>query len=64
MVTVSEFPHGYSLGQGRLLYYYGKSIFYKIPPTYPVSSLTFNQVIIQNTLTFTSISSSLNLYIS
>ena len=42
LIFCSEFPHGYSLGQGRLLYYYGKSIFYKIPPTYPVSSLTFN----------------------
>jgi hypothetical protein len=38
----SEFPHGYSLNQGRLLYYYGKHIMYNIPPTYPVSHLTFN----------------------
>jgi hypothetical protein len=42
LVFCSEFPHGYSLGQGRLLYYYGKNIMYKIPPTYPVSTLTFN----------------------
>ncbi len=37
----SEFPHGYSLGQGRLSYYYCKNIFYKIPPSYPVTTLTF-----------------------
>ena len=42
LILCSEFPHGYSLGQGRLLYYYGKHIFYNIPPTYPISSLTFN----------------------
>ena len=42
MLIYSEFPHGYSLGQGRLLYYYGKHIFYNIPPTYPISTLTFN----------------------
>jgi hypothetical protein len=38
----SEFPHGYSLNQGRLLYYYGKHIFYNIPTSYPVSTLVFN----------------------
>jgi hypothetical protein len=27
------------LGQGRLHYYYGKHIFYNIPPSYPVTSL-------------------------
>jgi hypothetical protein len=42
MVSVSEFPHGYSLGQGRLHYYYGKHIFYSIPPNYPVNTLIFN----------------------
>jgi len=42
LVTVSEFPHGYSLGQGRLLYYYGKHIFYSIPSDYSTQSLTFN----------------------
>jgi hypothetical protein len=42
LLVCSEFPHGYSLGQGRLLYYYGKHIFYNIPPTYPVTTLTFN----------------------
>lgn len=26
----SEFPHGYSMNQGRSLYYYGKKIFYTI----------------------------------
>lgn len=40
-VFVSEFPHGYSLNQGRLLYYYGKHIFYNIPSSYPTNSLTF-----------------------
>lgn len=39
MVFVSSFPHGYSLNQGRLLYYYGKKIFYNIPPNYPITSL-------------------------
>jgi hypothetical protein len=42
LVTVSEFPHGYSLGQGRLLYYYGKHIFYSIPSNYSLQPLTFN----------------------
>ena len=42
LIISSEFPHGYSLGQGRLLYYYGKHIFYNIPPNYPVKTLTFN----------------------
>ena len=42
LLVYSEFPYGYSLGQGRLLYYYGKHIFYNIPPTYPISTLTFN----------------------
>lgn len=42
MVSVSEFPHGHSLGQGRLHYYYGKHIFYSIPPNYPVNTLIFN----------------------
>ena len=42
LVIVSEFPHGYSLSQGRLLYYYGKHIFYNIPSSYPINKLTFN----------------------
>jgi hypothetical protein len=42
MVSVSEFPHGYSLGQGRLHYYYGKHIFYSIPSNYPVNTVIFN----------------------
>jgi hypothetical protein len=42
LVVVSEFPHGYSLSQGRLLYYYGKHIFYNIPSSYPINTLTFN----------------------
>jgi hypothetical protein len=41
LVNSSEFPHGYSLGQGRLLYYYGKHLFYSIPLTYPYVPLTF-----------------------
>lgn len=40
-VFCSEFPHGYSLSQGRLLYYYGKYIFYNIPSSYPVKTLVF-----------------------
>lgn len=41
MVYMSEFPYGYSLNQGRDLYYYGKHIFYNIPSNYPITSLTF-----------------------
>jgi hypothetical protein len=41
LVFVSEFPHGYSLSQGRLLYYYGKHIYYNIPSSYPINSSTF-----------------------
>jgi hypothetical protein len=40
LVSVSEFPHGYSLNQGRLLYYYGKHIVYNIPSNVPFESLT------------------------
>jgi hypothetical protein len=42
MFFESEFPHGHSLDQGRAMYYYGKHIFYSIPPNYPVNSLLFN----------------------
>jgi hypothetical protein len=42
MVSISEFPYGYSLGQGRLHYYYGKHIFYSIPTNYPVNTVIFN----------------------
>jgi hypothetical protein len=38
----SEFPHGYSLNQGRLLYYYGKHIFYNIPPVHNKNTFTFD----------------------
>ena len=41
LVLVSEFPHGYSLAQGRLLYYYGKHLFYSVPSSYLYHSLTF-----------------------
>lgn len=41
MVFGSSFPHGFSLNQGRLLYYYGKKIFYNIPSNYPVTTMTF-----------------------
>ena len=37
----SEFPHGFSMNQGRLLFYFSKRIFYSIPPTYPITTLTF-----------------------
>lgn len=40
LVYMSEFPFGYSLSQGRDLYYYGKHIFYSIPSNYPHTSLT------------------------
>ena len=41
LIVISEFPHGYSLGQGRLLYYYTKHIVYNIPSNYPFSGLRF-----------------------
>jgi hypothetical protein len=40
-IFTSEFPHGYSLNQGRLLYYYGKHIFYNIPPVHNKNTFTF-----------------------
>lgn len=40
LVWSSSFPHGYSLGQGRLLYYYGKHIVYNIPVNYIFESIT------------------------
>jgi len=42
LVITSEFPHGYSLNQGRLIYLYGKHIFYNIPTNYTNSSIIFN----------------------
>lgn len=42
LIITSEFPHGYSLNQGRLLYFYGKHIFYSIPTNYTDSSIIFN----------------------
>jgi hypothetical protein len=40
LIHVSEFPHGHSLGQGRLFYYYGKHITYSIPPHALYTSVT------------------------
>jgi hypothetical protein len=40
LIVTSEFPHGYSLSQGRLFYNYGKYIMYNIPTNYPVVELT------------------------
>jgi len=42
LLVTSEFPHGYSLSQGRLSYYYGKYIMYNIPANYPVVELTMS----------------------
>jgi hypothetical protein len=42
LIVTSEFPHGYSLSQGRLFYYYGKYIMYNIPTNYPVVELTMS----------------------
>jgi len=39
LIVMSEFPFGYSLDQGRDLYYYGKHITYNIPSTYPFKEL-------------------------
>jgi hypothetical protein len=65
LVFVSEFPHGYSLDQGRLLYYYGKHIFYSIPSLYPYHSLTLKLSPLKNEEgdnIFTVFNSSLNIY--
>ena len=48
LVSSSKFPHGYSLGQGRLLYYYGKHLFYSLPSSYPYNPLTFNLTTLKN----------------
>lgn len=48
LISVSEFPHGYSLNQGRLLYYYGKHVFYSIPSSYPNYPLTFKLTTLRN----------------
>ena len=40
IIYVSEFPYGYSIKQGRDLYYYLKYIFYNIPSNYPITTLT------------------------
>jgi hypothetical protein len=42
LVITSEFPHGYSLNQGRLIYLYGKHVCYNIPTNYTDSSIIFN----------------------
>lgn len=42
LIVSSEFPHGVSLDQGRILYYYGKHIVYNIPPNSPFTKLTFD----------------------
>lgn len=40
LIYQSVFPHGYSLNQGKLLYYYIKKLFYKIPSNYPITTIT------------------------
>lgn len=40
LVFTSEFPYGYSMNQGRSLYYYIKKIFYSLPSNYPITTLT------------------------
>jgi hypothetical protein len=42
LINTSSFPHGYSLDQGRLLYYFGKYVVYNIPSNYPITSVTLN----------------------
>jgi hypothetical protein len=42
LIEVSSFPHGYSLSQGRLFYYFGKYITYNIPNHYPITSIVLN----------------------
>jgi hypothetical protein len=41
LIVISEFPHGHSFNQGRLLFYYTKHIVYNIPSNYPFSGLKF-----------------------
>jgi hypothetical protein len=37
LAHISEFPHGYSLSQGRLLYYYGKNLRYNDNSVDPIT---------------------------
>jgi len=37
LAHISEFPHGYSLSQGRLLYYYGKNLRYNDNSVNPIT---------------------------
>jgi hypothetical protein len=37
LAHISEFPHGYSLNQGRLLYYYGKNLRYNDNSVDPIT---------------------------
>lgn len=39
--TKSGFPFGYSLSQGRLLYYYAKHITYSIPTNFPFEKIRY-----------------------
>lgn len=48
LTYISEFPHGYSLNRGRLLYYYGKKIINSIPTRYPFRSLVLELSNIKN----------------
>ena len=48
LIINSDFPHGYSLNQGRLLYYYGKHIVYNIPSSYPFKSLSLTLPVLKN----------------
>jgi hypothetical protein len=40
LIYTSQFPFGYSLNQGRLLYYFIKKVFYSIPTNYIAKNIT------------------------
>jgi hypothetical protein len=54
LFNFSEFPYGYSNGQGKLLYFYFKHIVDRIPSSYPFTWIKFNVLISEdNKIDFT-----------
>lgn len=50
----SEFPYGYSNGQGKLLYFYFKHIVDRIPSSYPFTWMKFHvEILEENKIDFT-----------
>jgi hypothetical protein len=54
LFNFSQFPYGYSNGQGKLLYFYFKHIVDRIPSSYPFTWIKFNvQISKENEIDFT-----------